>query len=141
MEAEHDFNACLILHYSLLFVRNLLCFIFLSPQDIFRITFGQVIFLVNYGVYNVTMPVCFTICSSMIPESITQIKRTVRKYPSCSNNSHLISKQNLFYLNRIENEDIVYISVCGMFNLTRSYILSAFPLVLIYGLLIINLNL
>lgn len=128
--------------YIILYSLEGMCYALFSvlSQDIFRLTIGQVIFLANYVVYNVNLLVCFTICCSMIPENIIEIRRTVKNFLNCSCNKHLISNENLFFLKRIENEDIVYISICGMFNLTRSYILSAFGIVLTYGLLVINLK-
>lgn len=106
----------------------------------YSITIDRLVHLVCFGVYSVSILVCFTISSSMISENLLEIRRTVRNFINSYGYSNLISKQNLFYLMRIETEDIVQISVCGMFHLTRSYILSAFGLVLTYGLLIINLK-
>lgn len=107
-----------------------------SEIGIFRIITNAYNFLCNIFLF-----VYFTICSSMIPESLVEIKKMVKKFLNVYRYSIFLSKENLFYLKRIENEDIVYITICGMFHLTRSYILTALGLMLTHGLLIINLNL
>lgn len=83
----------------------------------------------------------FTICCSLIPEKLLEIKTIVKNFINIHRYSQRISEQNLFYLMRIENEDIVQITICGMFYVTRSYILTALGIMLTYGLLIINLKL
>lgn len=111
-----------------------------SLQEIIKITIAQVVNFAYCGILSIIMLVHFSICSSKIPEKLMEIKRTVRNFLNSCGYSHSISQQNLFYLTRIETEDIVYVSVCGMFHVTRSYILSALGLLLTYGLLIINLK-
>lgn len=108
-----------------------------------EIAFAKVnhfIILLYNGACSIFAIVCFTICSSVIPENLMEIRTTVRDFISNCRYSHLTSAQNLFYLKRIESEDIIHISVCGMFQITRIFILSALGLSLTYGLLIINLN-
>lgn len=85
------------------------------------------------------MFVSYTICSSMISENLVRIKCTVREFINGCRFSQLSDKQILFYLNRIESEEIIYISACGLFNLKRSLILSALGAVMTYGLLITSL--
>lgn len=111
-----------------------------SLRIIFNIAITDVINLLYCGICSIIMTVYFSICCSKIPENLLEIKRTVRNFLNSCGYCHLISKHNLFYLMRIETEDIVYISVCGMFHVTRSYILSALGFLLTYGLLIINLK-
>ena len=89
---------------------------------------------------SIVMLVMYSICSSMIPERLSEIRLTARKRI----NEHVfglsppISQDALRYLKRIENENIMYVSVCGVFHLTRSFILSAIGAILTYDLLIIN---
>lgn len=111
----------------------------LWEKELFYLTISQAVYVLYHGVFSIIMFVCFTICASMIPENIAEIRKTVRNFLNRCSYSHLILKQNMFYLMRIETEDIIYISVGG-FHVTRSYILSAFCLLLNYGLLINNLQ-
>lgn len=110
----------------------------LSEGSISRKNITNRSFLPYYSTHCAVMFVAFTTCSSLIPEKLEEIKTTVRDFINCSGYCRKISKQNLFFLKRIENESIVYISVCRLFHVTRSNILSALGLMLTYGLLLIN---
>lgn len=99
----------------------------------------NVLYIYNISL-GIVMFVSFTISSSKIPENLQEVRATVRDIVNGYGYSHTISQQNLFYLKRIENEDIVYISVCGIFYVTRSYNFSALGLLFTYGLLLANLN-
>lgn len=107
---------------------------------ILELTFIRLVLFAYYCVCSVVVLVYFTICSSMIPENLVTITRIVKNFVNIYRYSHFISEKNLFFLMRIENEDIIHISVCGMFHVTRNYILTALGLMLTYGLLIINLK-
>lgn len=111
-----------------------------SQREIFETTTANVINIMHYGICSAIMLVCFTIYSSMIPEKLTEIRLTVRKFLNKYGHNRSLSEKNLFCLTRIESEEIVHISVCGMFYMTRYYILSASGALLTYGLLIINLR-
>lgn len=128
--------------FIILYNLNGIFFILLivSLQEVFTFNITYNIFVAYYGICNVVVIVCFTICCSMIPEKLLEIKATVTDYIDSCGNTDLISKQNMFYLKRIESKDIVYISACGMFYVTRNFILSALGLILTYGLLIINIK-
>lgn len=83
------------------------------------------------------MLLTYTLSSSVIPEQMHEIKKAAKKYINTYGNN-IDSQDVLFYLHRIENEDIVYISAGGMFELTRGFILTAIGTTLTYDLLIIN---
>ena len=83
---------------------------------------------------SIVMLVMYSVCSSMIPEGLSEIRLSACKRI----NEHVfglsppISQDALCYLKRIEMENIIYVSVCGMFRLTRSFILSAIGAILTY---------
>lgn len=114
--------------------------VIVSLQEVFKFYITYTIFVAYYGICNIVVIMCFTICCSMIPEKLLEIKATVTDYIDSCSNTDLISKRNMFYLKRIESKEVVYISVCGMFHVTRNFILSALGLILTYGLLIINMK-
>ena len=76
----------------------------------------------------------------MIPEKISELKMTARE----KINQHIfgcippILEHLLLCLKRLETEEIAYISVYGMFRLTKTFILSLIGIILTYELLIIN---
>ena len=82
----------------------------------------------------------YSFSASIIPEKITKIKKTAKEHINSYSENNPIHCQVIFYLRRIEAEDIVHISACGMFHLTRKFILTAMGATLTYDLLIINLN-
>ena len=89
---------------------------------------------------SIVMLVMYSVCSSMIPEGLSEIRLSACKRI----NEHVfglsppISQDALCYLKRIEMENIIYVFVFSMFRLTRSFILSAIGAILTYDLLIIN---
>ena len=83
----------------------------------------------------------YTVCSSSISENIMKVKRTAKKFLNNHTCGHFTSQRNIYYLKRIENEDVVYLSVCGLICLKKGFLLSALGAIFTYGLLIINLNL
>lgn len=111
-----------------------------TQGDIYNASLFGILLLLYSGICSIIMIVALTICSSLIPESLIEIKTVVRDYINDPNYTYTISKRNLFYLNRLECEDIVHISACGMFQLTRGFILSALGLMITYGLLFINIK-
>lgn len=76
----------------------------------------------------------------MIPLNVIRIKNDVREFLNKYGYDNYKNKQCMYYLKRIENEEVVYVSVCGLFHLTRNVLLTALGAVLTYGLLITNLN-
>lgn len=94
--------------------------------------------------YNVTRTVVtivsFTVCSSMIPERLLEIRTFIRDILNGFDYNKLISKRSLHFLRRIENQDIVYISACGVLSVNRNFILSAIGLMLTYGIVILDLK-
>ena len=90
--------------------------------------------------YSMAMLLMYSVCSSMVTENMTKVTVTAREilnnYIFGSINS--IPQNVLLCLRRIETEKIVYISVCDVFILSKSFILSAIGVALTYDLLIIN---
>lgn len=127
----------LIVSYSL--QGTFIILLTISLEDIFTFNTENICALIYYFTGSVVMFLSYTICSSMIPEKLLQIKKTVREFINGCSYGQFITRQNIFYLKRIESEEIVYISVCGLFHLTRSFILSALGGLLTYGLLITSL--
>ena len=84
--------------------------------------------------------VVYILSCSFIPEKLTEIRKTVRYFIIVYSERRLIFRNAIFYLERMEKEDIVYIRACGMFSITRQLILSAVGVTVTYGLLIINFN-
>lgn len=76
----------------------------------------------------------------MIPEKLLQIRETAKCCLNKRGDNNVISGKNLFYLERVEKEDIVYISAPGMFKITGEFILSAIGVTLTYDLLLIHIR-
>lgn len=87
-----------------------------------------------------TMLVMYSVCSSMVQEKQSEIRSTARE----KINEHVfgltlsIPQNVLLCLRRIETETTIYISVCDMFRLSKSFILSAIGAIFTYDLLIIS---
>ena len=81
----------------------------------------------------------YSLSSSMIPEKIVEIKNTARKYINKHEDNNFQLQSVIFYLRRIETEENVYISACGLFYINRQFILTAIGVTLTYDLLILNL--
>lgn len=126
----------LIISYSLQSI--FIIFLTIWFNDTSKLNAEGIISLIYYFMGGIVMILCYTICCSMIPEKLLQIKKTVSEFINECAYGQFITKQNMFYLKRIENEKVVYISVCGLFHFTRSFILSALGGMLTYGLLITN---
>ena len=97
-------------------------------------------FVILYFSLSITIFMSYVICSSLIPENLNKIKNVVKEFINEYGSYKFISKQNMFYLQRIESEETLFISACGVFNLSRSILFSALGSVLTYGLLIIGLK-
>lgn len=91
-------------------------------------------------VCGILMLVSYTLCCSIIPEQLDEIKKTSRDLVRICGCNHFIFREITFYLSRIEKEDIVNISACGLFELRRGFILTAIGTTLTYDLLIISFN-
>lgn len=83
--------------------------------------------------------VTYIACCSRIPENLSDIKRTARKFIVEYGSSHSESDEVLFYLGEIEKEEILYMTAGNMFTIDRGLILEAIGAALTYDLLIINL--
>ena len=101
---------------------------------------GNIAELFFNAVYSCFMISVYSICSSMIPEKILQIRKTAKYYITKYANGSFISRNAIFYLKRIEKEDVIYITACGMFKFTREYLLSVVGVTLTYDLLILSLK-
>lgn len=128
----------LIVCYSLQGIFTVLLTI--SLNDIYNNRPVYRIVVMYYFLCSTVMILSYTICSSMISGKLTRIRKAARDFMNSCGYDHFVSKQNLFYLKRIESEEIVYLSACELFYLTRSFMLSAFGAILTYGLLITNLK-
>ena len=82
----------------------------------------------------------YTICSSMITEKLFEIRKTVREKNNelASNDKLWIPHCVLQSLKRIEKDEIEYMPACGLFHVSRGFILTAIGASLTYDLLIIN---
>lgn len=129
----------------------LVCMIFYSLSNIFLSVYELILHkaVLEYTIImastfcfisGIMMMVMYTVCSSMIPEKLFEIRLTARQII----NKHVLGQspsivQNvLSCLGRIETEEIIYISVCGMFRLTKTFILTAIGSIFTYDLLIIS---
>lgn len=112
----------------------------ISMEDMFKFKKEYLITVTYYSTSCIVMFVSYTICSSTISENLIQIRRTATDYINAWDYGQVFNRSNWFYLKRIESEEIVYISVCGIFRMTRGFILSALGAVLTYGLLITSLQ-
>lgn len=130
----------IIIWYSLELIFIMLYRVLVFKYGLFKIEF--IIEVTFSGVCGFFVVVIYSLSSSTIPEKLAEIRKTA-KYCiiQCGDdkNSH-IHRNVTFYLKRIEKEDIVYITGCRMFSITRQFILSAIGMTLTYDLLIINLK-
>lgn len=129
----------LIVFYSLHGVFSVL--LTMSIDGLYKFNTEYLSVVMFYFTFSIIMFLSYTICSSMIPENLIMIKCTVKEFINEYSTIMYITKQNVFYLQRIENEEIIYMSACGLFHLTRNFILSAFGAIFSYGLLITSLKL
>lgn len=83
----------------------------------------------------------YTIYSSMMTEKLFEIKKSVRdKLNELARNEKQWTPQCVLQsLKRIEKDEINYMSACGLFHVSRGFILTAIGAWLTYDLLIINL--
>lgn len=109
---------------------------FLKREKMFKLeNVAEVIFDCVCGFLTV---ICYSICSATIPETLIEIRKTAKYHITKLGNAPRIPRNVLFYLKRIEKENVIYISPAGMFSLTRQFILTAIGATLTYDLLIIN---
>ena len=87
------------------------------------------------------MLMMYSVTSSMIPEKMHDIAVTARE----KLNEHacgdvpFIPQNVQLCLRRIETESVTHISVCGLFRLSKSFILTAIGTIFTYDLLIVNI--
>ena len=132
-----NFTLLLIVVYSLFII-------FASIYNIMQfkdaVTYAVLLDTLFSFLSGITILLMCSISSSMIPESLSEIRQIARERI----NEHVlsivpsISKNALLCLRRIETEKIIYVSVYGLFRLTKSFILSATGMIFTYDLLIIN---
>lgn len=72
--------------------------------------------VIIYGLYGFFMVIAYSICCSMISEKLLQIRETAKYCLNKNGDNPSISRSVMFYLKRIEKEDIVHITACGMFE-------------------------
>ncbi|GBM36368.1 hypothetical protein AVEN_176063-1 [Araneus ventricosus] len=86
--------------------------------------------------------ISLTLLSSRISEQLHEIRMTSQKLTNLISQHNLrtfCGKRTLFLLERIEARHVIHLSACGMFDLKRSFLLSAFGFLFTYGLLVVNL--
>lgn len=122
-----------MMSYPLFFiVFYTLSYIFVILYDIiqFKDVFLNVTILADATltfVSSVTMLVMFSVSCSMIPETLSEIRLSARN----KINEHVFSltssipKNALLCLSKIESEEIIYVSLCGMFHLKKAFNLTA----------------
>lgn len=131
-----NFSLLCIVLYSLF---NL--FVYLYDLLNWPNTYSLIIISVICIGWSVMMLLMYSICCSMIPENLSEIKLTAREKlkEHVFGLAPIIPQNVLMCLKTIEAEKVVYISVCGLFRLTKGFILPAIGSVFTYDLLIINM--
>ncbi|GFR16733.1 hypothetical protein TNCT_493101 [Trichonephila clavata] len=74
--------------------------------------------------------------SSKIPENMSKIKAAIEVMLDEKRFHNSGEKKAQFFLKRIEKKSVIYLSVCGMVDLKKSFLLSAFGTLFTYGILI-----
>ena len=110
----------------------------LSLDDFVKGTMNYIIVVIYHVTCSTVMIVSYIFCSSMIPLNLMRIKNNVREFINKFGYDQFSNEEYMFYLQRIESEEIVYMSACELFHLRRSLLLTALGTVLTYGLLIIG---
>lgn len=133
-----SFPSFLINAFSLVSIFVSIYYINMFKESIFSRTVTSINTLYTFT-NGIIILLAYTLCSSKIPENLSEVKKTAKKlifeqgskFPTCVD-------PILFSLKEIEREDILYLDVWGMFNITRGFILSAIGATLTYDLLILN---
>ncbi|KAF8766422.1 hypothetical protein HNY73_019487 [Argiope bruennichi] len=81
-----------------------------------------------------------TVCSSKIPEFMSCIKTTAEFLIDQKLSDSISQRTEFLYLKRIEEKSIVHLSACGIINLRRRFLVSAFGALFTYGILISGLH-
>ncbi|GBO16237.1 hypothetical protein AVEN_60453-1 [Araneus ventricosus] len=87
--------------------------------------------------------ISLTLLGSRISEELHEIQMTSQKLSNLIHQRHLnifCGKRTLFLLERIEGRDVIHLSACGMVDLKRRLLLSAFGTLVTYGMLVLNLH-
>lgn len=90
------------------------------------------------GICGFIMIMMYSVSCSMFSEQLIEIKNTATNFLNKYGENTLIPQNVIYCLKRIEKQDVVYISACGMFSINRQFILTAIGVALTYDLLIIN---
>lgn len=115
---------------------SLLCIVKLKSQfNAYSLT--EIIFSLFIGI---VILISYAFSCSEISGGQHKIKILAQELLVKHVDNNFLSKNCLHYLRIISKEDIVYMSACGMFDITRGLILSAIGVTLTYDLLIINFN-
>ena len=84
------------------------------------------------------MLVTYSLGSSIITIQMTEVKNTAKYYLNKYEDDFILPRKIKFSLKRIDKQNIVNISACGMFTVTRQFILAAIGATLTYDFLINN---
>ncbi|GFY67213.1 uncharacterized protein TNIN_432601 [Trichonephila inaurata madagascariensis] len=80
-----------------------------------------------------------TMCLSSVPENMMKIKATfgllIEKYQL-----KMKGGKEIYFLERLEEKDVIYFSACDIVFFKKSFLLTAFGTVFTYGLIIVNLH-
>lgn len=96
-------------------------------------------YAIFHFIYGFAMFTSLSYFGSLIPENLNVIRATAEKLIDRFCSVHCKYKI-ISSLKRIETKDAIYISPCAMFNLTKTFILSATGTIITYVLLIYNLS-
>ena len=138
LEKALQYPSLIIILYSLEMLFLIFWYVLENKKALFQA--GNIVEVVFDGMYGFFMISVYCLNSSKIPENLIEIRRTAKYIINRYGNSSFLSRNVIFYLKRIEKEDIIYITACGLFEFTRKYLLSAIGAALTYNLLIINLK-
>lgn len=125
-----------IIFYGLEMIFFVFHYAILHRDKLFKTSY--MIEVVFSGICGFFIVVVYSLSSSTIPEKLTEIRKTSKYCIAQYGKDPRIDRNVLFYLSRIEKEDIVYITGCRMFSLNRQFILSAIGVTLTYDLLLID---
>ncbi|KAG8191708.1 hypothetical protein JTE90_008773 [Oedothorax gibbosus] len=94
-----------------------------------------------YSLTGIIILFSLTLCGSKIPETMSKIKETAGKLLVRNAKYKLqygLGNEAIYLLRRVEKNQIIHLSACGMVKIKKSYLLSAIGGLFTYGLLILN---
>lgn len=115
-------------------------FLGMKSSEIFFSDFSILLDVITGVAIGAFIMIPYTIFSSMMTEKLFEIKKTVQDKLNelLRNEKQWIPQCVLQSLKRIEKDEIEYMSACGLFHISRGFILTAVGATLTYDLLIIN---